>query len=79
LTVKLENFDLLCQKMEAYCEALLKDQDLEKEILVDTKILPEEWNNKNIQLLEKFAPYGEGNPEPLFFFENIKISNIEKF
>jgi single-stranded DNA-specific DHH superfamily exonuclease len=29
--------------------------------------------------LDKFAPYGEGNQEPLFLFENIKISNIEKF
>lgn len=77
--MKLENFDLLCQKLEAYCETLLKDQDFEKEIVVDTKILPEERNPKNIAFLEKFAPYGEGNQEPLFLFENIKISNIEKF
>lgn len=77
--MKLENFDLLCQKLEEYCETLLKDQDFEKEIVVDTKILPEERNPKNIAFLEKFAPYGEGNQEPLFLFENIKISNIEKF
>ncbi|MCR5412543.1 MAG: hypothetical protein K6E76_06275 [Patescibacteria group bacterium] len=56
----------------------MDDQNLEKELLIDTKIFPEERNQKNFERLEKFAPFGEGNPEPVFFFENIEVHNIEK-
>ena len=78
LTVKLDHFDELCKQLEAYCEEKIDDQNLEKELLIDTKIFPEERNQKNFERLEKFAPFGEGNPEPVFFFENIEVHNIEK-
>ena len=46
--------------------------------LVDTKIIPEEWNNDNFSFLEKFEPFGECNEEPLFLFENLEVQKIEK-
>ena len=78
LTVKLENIDLLNEKLKSYCKKKIKDIDLEKILLVDTKIVPEEWTIGNFAFLEKFEPFGEWNEEPLFLFENLEIKKIEK-
>ena len=78
LTVKIENLDKLCKKLNTYCKKKIKDSDLEKELIVDTKIIPEEWNNQNFSFLEKFEPFWEANEEPLFLFENLEIQKVEK-
>jgi len=36
-------------------------------------------NMKNYREIEKLAPFGFGNPKPVFLFENIKIEKIKKF
>lgn len=36
-------------------------------------------NMKNYKEIEKLAPFGLGNPKPIFLFENIKIEKIKKF
>jgi len=36
-------------------------------------------NMKNWREIEKLAPFGIGNPKPVFLFKNIKIENIKKF
>ena len=78
LTVKLENIDKLNKKLVSYCKKKIKESDLERELVVDTKIAPEEWNNDNFAFLEKFEPFGECNEEPLFLFENLEIQKVEK-
>ncbi len=78
LTIKLENLSKAQKAMEQYCENKISDQDLEKTIDIDTKIYPYEWNNETLSQIEKLAPFGEGNPEPVFLLENLIIQNIEK-
>jgi single-stranded-DNA-specific exonuclease len=34
---------------------------------------------KNWKEIEKMAPFGLGNPKPVFLFKNVKIENIKKF
>ncbi len=36
-------------------------------------------NMKNWREIEKLAPFGFGNPKPIFLFENVKIEKIKKF
>ena len=36
-------------------------------------------NMKNWQEIEKLAPFGLGNPKPVFLFEGVKVENIKKF
>jgi hypothetical protein len=43
--VKIENLDKLCKKLKSYCKKKIKESDLEKVLVVDTKILPQEWTN----------------------------------
>ena len=78
LTVKIEKLELLCQAMQKYCADKICLEDLEKTLLVDTKIFPEERNSEHFSLVEKFSPFGEGNREPLFLFEEVEVCRVEK-
>jgi single-stranded-DNA-specific exonuclease len=78
LTVKIEKLELLCEKMQNYCAGKICGEDLEKTLFVDTKIFPYEWDMENFSLIERFSPFGEGNREPLFLFENIEVHKAEK-
>jgi single-stranded-DNA-specific exonuclease len=48
---------------------------LEKEITVDTVITPNDITANHILDITKLAPFGEGNPEPTFLFQNAIINN----
>lgn len=45
----------------------------------DLKLSLSDVNIKNWREIEKMAPFGLGNPKPVFLFENIKIEKIKKF
>lgn len=78
LTVSLDKLQLLCEKLQEYCDEKIKKSDLEKVLLVDTKITPEEWTIQNFKLLEQFEPFWEWNEEPVFLFDNLEIQKVEK-
>jgi single-stranded-DNA-specific exonuclease len=50
-----------------------------KEITYDIKSDLGSVNMKNWREISKMAPFGLGNPKPVFLFENIKIEKLKKF
>jgi single-stranded DNA-specific DHH superfamily exonuclease len=70
--------DELKRRFECYCEECIKDEDIEKSISIDTKIYPHERTTEILTSVNKLAPFGEGNKEPLFLLEDVKILKIEK-
>ncbi len=78
LTVKLANLDTLIQRFNQYCDAHITDEDLVKSLKVDTKIYAHERENDTLAKLDRLAPFGEGNEEPIFLVENIDIKKVEK-
>ncbi|MFA6585897.1 MAG: single-stranded-DNA-specific exonuclease RecJ [Candidatus Paceibacterota bacterium] len=57
----------------------VKRDKIENEIIYDVKSDLSIVNMKNWREIEKLAPFGLGNPKPIFLFENVKIENIKKF
>jgi single-stranded-DNA-specific exonuclease len=45
----------------------------------DAKISLDEVTEGNYRLIEKLAPYGTGNPKPLFLLERIEIESVRNF
>ncbi len=45
----------------------------------DLKMSLEDFNVENYKMIERLAPFGVGNPKPLFLFENVDVSGIKKF
>lgn len=59
--------------------AKVKRTKEENEIIFDIKSDLSIVNMKNWREIEKLAPFGLGNPKPVFLFENVKIEKIKKF
>ena len=57
----------------------VKREKVEDEILYDIKSDLSMVNMKSWNEIEHLAPFGLGNPKPIFFFEGIKVEKIKKF
>lgn len=78
-SVSQENIHTLEDRLnEAFLE-LSKMSKVPFDILVDKKLSLEDVNWNTYSQIEKFAPFGLGNPKPLFLLENIKIDAIKLF
>ncbi len=78
LSVKLENLEKLTERFEEYCKKNISEENLEKQINIDTKILKDERNTNILQDIEKISPFGEWNQNPIFLIENIDIEKVDK-
>jgi len=78
LAVSLDKLEELKDFMKDYCNKNIKESDLQKSLKIDTHIYPHERNNDTLCDIEKLAPFGEGNKEPVFIIENVKVNKVEK-
>ena len=75
-----EKVHLLEEKLQlAYEKVIIKSKIETEEITADAKISFDEVTNENYRLIEKLAPYGVGNPKPLFLFEKVMIEGVKMF
>jgi len=77
-SVAQENIHQLEEKLnEAFLK--LKKENCVAEILVDKKLSLVDVSWQTYGVVEKFAPFGFENPEPLFLFENVLVSSVKQF
>jgi single-stranded-DNA-specific exonuclease len=78
--VNSQKVHLLEDKLQlAYEKVILKGVIIKEEITADAKICFDDVTAENYRLIEKLAPYGVGNPKPLFLFEKVIIQNLKMF
>lgn len=63
----------------SYEEAKKHHEDNGEEMFIDKKINVDDVNWDTYKTIEKLAPFGYGNPKPLFLFEDALIENVEHF
>jgi len=78
LAVSLDKLDFLIDFLKDYCQKNITEADLKKSLKIDTKIYPHEWDIKSLRDIEKLAPFGEGNKEPVFIIEDVEVKKVEK-
>jgi len=69
------NIPKLRKKLFIYFSTYLKTYSPQKSITIDAKMDLSAINLKNIKIIKSLQPFGLGNPEPLFLFENLKIDS----
>lgn len=47
--------------------------------MIDATITMDDVNEQNYKVIEKLAPFGMGNPKPIFKFENVEIREVKEF
>lgn len=73
-----DNFDKLRQGLSLSANQAIADEDLRPIIIIDAEIslIAVSWDL--VRDLEKFAPFGEGNPLPLFSIKNLNIEQVHQ-
>lgn len=66
---------------EAFGEAIKKIQPKEAEnaIMVDKEATIEEIDWEFLRVVEKFEPFGMGNPKPVFLIKNLEVFGVKMF
>lgn len=66
LSMKPENLDAFIDKFESVVASKITEEMLIPEVEIDLKLTLNEINFKFIRILKQFAPFGPGNPSPVF-------------
>jgi len=78
LTVPIDKLDKLIQALEKYAQKNVSEKDLQKTIIIDTKLYQHDMHKGDLNDIQQLAPFGIGNQEPIFLLENIQIEKIQK-
>lgn len=75
MTIRNDRLDVFYEKFNALVEEKLTGVVTEPELLIDARIRPEHITPKLASDIMLFAPFGEGNPEPLFALEDVVVES----
>lgn len=78
-TVSNEGVHFLEDEIEKAYESMDKNQNDFNTVFIDRKLSLDDVNWDTYSFIEKLAPYGVGNPKPVFLFENVSICGVKKF
>ncbi|MEK9151296.1 MAG: single-stranded-DNA-specific exonuclease RecJ [Patescibacteria group bacterium] len=73
MTIRNENLEIFYEKFNALAEERLQGVVTAPELRIDARLKPEHIVPKLVRDLRLFAPFGEGNPEPVFVLENMRV------
>jgi single-stranded-DNA-specific exonuclease len=71
-TLEEAQLPLFMEAFEQHAASILKPSDLEENILVDLELEPSHWTPRFWRILQQMAPFGPGNPEPLFVTRQLR-------
>lgn len=74
LALKKENLDRFVQNMNASVAAIPEAQRMEATLPIDAYLPLENVNEPFMRVLDSLAPFGAGNPAPLFLAERLQIT-----
>jgi single-stranded-DNA-specific exonuclease len=76
MTIRNDRMEAFYEKFNALVEKQLVDVVTEPEQWIDVVLSPEHLTTKLYRDLVAFAPFGEGNPEPVFALKNIVVREV---
>jgi single-stranded-DNA-specific exonuclease len=76
LSLKIENFEALYEKLLEFAEGSLQEADLKRFIELEAVLSPEDLNLEVLQALFKLEPFGVGNPRPKFLLPRAQVREL---
>jgi single-stranded-DNA-specific exonuclease len=76
LTVRNENLDALEERLERLAAERMTGERLEPETVVDMRLPQSLLTLDFARRVKRLAPFGEGNPEPIFLFEGARVEEV---
>ena len=78
-SVKNDKIHTLGDKLNAAFDKLAREERVAPAIDVDREMLLDDVNWDTHRVIDRLAPFGTGNPKPLFMFRNIVPSSVRGF
>ncbi len=76
LTVRNENLSAFRDRFDTLVRELLPERLSEPEQHIDIRVEPSHLTMDFLSDILSFAPFGQGNPEPVFLIENLRIESV---
>ncbi|MCK9478014.1 MAG: single-stranded-DNA-specific exonuclease RecJ [Firmicutes bacterium] len=76
LSLSSEKIDAFSNKINKFAEGVLSEEDFEPILYIDSPIQKEDINLKTVEHLSLLEPFGMGNAQPIFSYNNAKVSYI---
>jgi single-stranded-DNA-specific exonuclease len=76
LTIGWDRIDSFHERINRYAEGVLLEEDLIPKRRVDAVLDPDRISEALVDGLERFKPFGMGNPEPLFLSRNVVVEDL---
>ena len=76
LSIKTDNLEEFKKKINEYADDVMTAADLIPSIKIDAYIGREEITADNIEELDLLAPFGSGNPGPVFAYDGFRVGEI---
>lgn len=73
LTIKPENINSFRERLKEVSKRMLTDEDLVAKLFIDSEIELSQIDNKLLDVIETFAPFGPQNMRPVFLTRNCEI------
>lgn len=77
LTIKSDKINEFRKRINEYADSIMTDQDLLPCIRVDAFLDHDDITLDNVYELARLAPYGAGNPGPVFGYTGFSISDVK--
>lgn len=77
VTVKNENFEKFCEKLNSVIEKKLDGADISPELEIDVELSFEDIGFKLSDEIKKMEPFGQGNREPVFSARNFIVQDLK--
>lgn len=77
LSIKPENIDTFRKEINEYAKTCLTEDDFMPILNIDSELPPQYINMNTAEKLTILEPYGMGNACPLFYVENLSVSQIK--
>lgn len=77
LTLPIENVPAFQLKFESVVKSRIQDNHLKPVIEVDDELLLDQINDNFHRILKQMAPFGPGNPEPVFRISNAYAEDVK--
>lgn len=75
-TIATKNIPFFRQKITDYASKKIKDEDLEKRLIIDAKITEGEVTIELARKIQTMSPFGPGNPNPLFAMTDLEVGEM---
>lgn len=75
-TVATEKLEILQARLEEVAEKVLNEETLTRVLKIDLEISLNQVTEELWNKMQEFAPFGMGNPEPVFATRNVSIQDI---